>query len=112
MTSLVSLSLGSFEDLVRRGTRTVIVEFSAPWCRHCRAIEPMMVRLEVERPDLAVLQVNVDDYPELAAEFDVLSIPTLIRFERGKPSRRSLGGSYEGLLEELGLAPLPSRAAA
>jgi thioredoxin 1 len=59
----------------------LVVDFWAPWCRPCRAIEPILAELESTVP---IARVNIDEYPELAARFDVLSIPTVMLFQGGE----------------------------
>jgi thioredoxin 1 len=100
----ISLTPRSLDELVRRNDRTAILYFGAPWCRHCRATDPLIERLAADRPDVLVAKVDVEDYPELAAEFRIRSIPTVIRLDGGELTLTSLGGvPYEVLLCHLGL---------
>lgn len=113
MSHPISVTPRSLDELVRRGDRTAIVYFGAAWCRHCRAIDPMIERLAADRPDVLVAKVDTDDYPELASEFGIQSIPTVIRFDAGDATLSSLGGvPYEDLLAQLGLETDGSRVAA
>jgi thioredoxin 1 len=60
----------------------VVVDFWAPWCRPCKAIEPALEALEAKVP---VARLNIDDHPEIGSRYDVLAIPTVMLFARGEP---------------------------
>lgn len=103
-TEVTSLDPRDFDRVVRDGRSIAVVEFGAPWCRHCRAIEPVLAGLARARPDVLVAKLNVDDHPELAEEWGVRSLPTLIRFDQGVATVTSLGGvRLDELLAQLGL---------
>src|SRR5205814_8804498 len=70
----------------------VAVDFWAPWCRPCRAIETILGEIEQETPGVAFAKLNIDDHPEIAARYEVLSIPTVIVFAAGE-ARGSLIGA-------------------
>ncbi len=81
-----------WEDEVLRAERPVLVDFWAPWCRPCKAIRPILEQLEQDaagRVELAAL--NIDEHPEIAARYEVLSIPTVILFEGGEPREAVVG---------------------
>jgi thioredoxin 1 len=95
----------SFQREVLEGERPFVVDFWAPWCGPCRAVEPILAELEREhegRVDFAKL--NVDENVETAARYDVLSIPTTILFEGGEPRETVIGARPRSYYERA-LAP-------
>ena len=70
---------------------TVLVDFWASWCGPCKMIGPIIDQIADERTDVKVCKINVDDEPELAAKFKVMSIPTLIVFKDGEVATQSMG---------------------
>ncbi|MBR5460499.1 MAG: thioredoxin [Clostridia bacterium] len=79
----IVLTKENFEDTVKTNDR-VLVDFWATWCGPCRLIAPHVEAIAKEHPEITVGKVNVDDYPELAIKFNIVSIPTLLYFEKGK----------------------------
>jgi thioredoxin 1 len=70
----------TFDEAI--GGAPVVVEFWAPWCKPCKAIEPILERLESQVP---VRRLNIDEHPEIAARYEVLAIPTVMLFADGEP---------------------------
>ncbi|HEY4412804.1 MAG TPA: thioredoxin family protein [Gaiellaceae bacterium] len=73
------LDTTSFDDAI--AGEPLLVDFWAPWCRPCKALEPVLADLETTVP---VAKLNIDDHPSIGARYDVLSIPTVVLFARGE----------------------------
>jgi thioredoxin len=79
----------------------VLVDFWAPWCRPCKAIRPILEQLEEESRDrVAFVGLDIDENPEIAARYEVLSIPTVVLFERGEPRQTLVGARPRGHFEQ------------
>ncbi|MGW8114401.1 thioredoxin [Caproicibacterium sp. NSD3] len=86
-----ALTSENFEAEVLKESKTVLVDFWASWCGPCRMLSPVVDQIAEERKDIKVCKVNIDEQPELAQKFDVMSIPTLLVFRDGKQVNSSVG---------------------
>ena len=101
--AVVTITKENFESEVLQSAQPVLLDFWASWCGPCRMLSPIVDEVAEERTDIKVGKVNVDEQPELAAEFGVMSIPTLLVFENGKLTRQAVGARPKaGVLELLG----------
>lgn len=101
--AVVTITKENFEQEVLQSAKPVLLDFWASWCGPCRMLSPVVDEVAEERTDVKVGKVNVDEQPELAGEFGVMSIPTLLVFEQGKLVRQAVGArSKAGVLELLG----------
>ena len=89
--SAIKIDLNNFENEILNSDRKVLLDFWASWCGPCRMIGPVLDEIAAERPDIKVAKVNVDEEPELARQFGVMSIPMLVVMENGKIVNKSLG---------------------
>ena len=81
----------SFQAEVLEGETPVLVDFWAPWCGPCRIVAPHLEELAGERDDLRIVKLNVDDNPQTAATYNVMSIPTLLLFKQGQVAHQIIG---------------------
>ena len=81
----------NFEQEVLQSSQPVMVDFWAPWCTPCRMVGPILDEIAGERSDIKVAKVNVDEQPELAGQFGVMSIPTLVVVKEGRIVQQAMG---------------------
>ena len=100
----IVLTKDNFDHEVLMSDRPVLVDFWASWCMPCRNLGPIVEEIAMEQEQIKVGKVNVDEEPELAQRYRVMSIPTLMFFKDGELVRRELGGKSKGeILEMVGL---------
>ncbi len=100
---VINITSANFESEVLHSDKPVLLDFWATWCGPCRMLSPIVDEVAEERGDIKVGKVNVDEQPELAGQFDVMSIPTLLVFENGKLVNRAVGARPKsGVLSLLG----------
>ena len=88
--AIVHANKDNFAEL-RASDKPVLIDFYADWCGPCRMVAPIIEEIANENSDMVVAKVNVDDQPELASEFGVFSIPTLVVMKDGKVASKSAG---------------------
>jgi thioredoxin 1 len=93
----------TFDEAIGGATEPVLVDFWAEWCGPCKMIAPILDEIATEQAGkITIAKLNIDDNPEAARRFDVMSIPTLILFKDGQPAKKLIGAKGKGqLLEEL-----------
>ena len=89
--SVITITKDNFESEVLKSPVPVLLDFWASWCGPCRMLSPIVDEVAEERTDIKVGKVNVDEQPDLAAQFGVMSIPTLLVFKDGKLVNQTVG---------------------
>ena len=82
--SAININKNNFQNEVMNTDKPVLLDFWASWCAPCRMVVPIIEEIASERPDIKVGQINVDEQPELASEFGIMSIPTVVVMKNGK----------------------------
>lgn len=89
--SAINVTVHNFQDEIVRSNKKVLLDFWAPWCGPCRTVVPIVEEIAREREDIKVAKINVDENPELASRFGIMSIPTLMVMEDGQVMKKATG---------------------
>lgn len=89
--AIIDLTKENFQAEITKSDNPVLVDFWAVWCGPCQMMAPILHELETEMPDVQIGKVNVDEQMDLARQFRVVSIPTLIIFKNGQEVQRMVG---------------------
>ena len=89
--SVIHIDRNNFQSEVLDSDRPVLLDFWAPWCTPCRMVGPILDEIAGERSDIKVAKGNVDEQPELAGQFGVMSIPTLVVVKEGRIVQQAMG---------------------
>ena len=100
MADLTQVSDDNFQAEVLENEQPVLVDFWAPWCGPCRVVAPVLEEIAAEQSDkLRIVKLNVDENQRTAAQFGVMSIPTMILFKNGQPAKTIVGAYPKRKLE-------------
>ena len=106
---ILNLTSTTFDESIQGSDKPIVVDFWAEWCGPCKMIAPILAEIAAEQPGVTVAKLNIDDHPDLAMRFNVMSIPTLLVFHKGEVRKRLVGAKGKGqLLQELGEFLTPS----
>lgn len=99
--SAINISKNNFENEVLNSDKTVLLDFWASWCAPCRMVVPIVEEIAGERRDIKVGKINVDEEPELANKFSIMSIPTLVVMKNGKIVQQVSGARPKNAILEM-----------
>lgn len=99
--SAINVNQNNFREEVINSDRPVLIDFWAPWCGPCRMVVPIVEQIAEDREDIKVVKINVDQEPELASQFRVMSIPTLVVFKNGSVVNQAVGARSREAIEAM-----------
>ena len=100
--AITNLDDATFDEQIGSASAPILVDFWAEWCGPCKMIAPILDEIANEQPNIKIAKLNVDDAPDIARRFEVMSIPTMIVFKDGEPVKRMIGAKgKDQLVEEL-----------
>ena len=99
--SAININKNNFQNEIMDSEKTVLLDFWAPWCAPCRMVVPIIEEIAGERPDIKVGKINVDEQPELASKFGIMSIPTLVVMKNGKIVQQIPGARPKSAILEM-----------
>lgn len=102
MSNVINLTDTTFHETIASSDVPVLVDFWATWCQPCLKVAPVLAEIADEQATLKIAKIDVDQFPTVAREFNVMSIPTMIVFRDGKPAAKIVGAKNKAqLLKEL-----------
>ena len=99
--SAININKNNFQNEIMDSEKTVLLDFWASWCAPCRMVVPIIEEIAGERPDIKVGKINVDEQPELASKFGIMSIPTLVVMKNGKIVQQVSGARPKNAILEM-----------
>ena len=99
--AVIKVTTDTFDNEALKGEGKVLVDFYADWCGPCKMVAPIVEEISNESAAYKVCKLNVDDAPDIAARYGVMSIPTLIVFEKGKVVNKMVGAQSKQLIASM-----------
>ncbi len=99
--SVLMITNDNFDEEVIKSDKPVLLDFWASWCGPCRMVSPVVDRIAEDRDDIKVGKINIDEQPELATQFEITSIPTLMIIKDGKVTNKAVGALPREAIEAL-----------
>lgn len=99
--SAINISTNNFQKEVMNSDKPVLLDFWAPWCAPCRMVVPIIEEIAEERSDIKVGKINVDEQPELADKFGIMTIPTLVVMKNGEIVKQASGARSKNAILEM-----------
>ena len=99
--SAININKNNFQNEIMDFEKTVLLDFWAPWCAPCRMVVPIIEEIASERSDIKVGKINVDEQPELASKFGIMSLPNLVVMKNGKIVTKVSGARSKNAILEM-----------
>jgi thioredoxin 1 len=99
--AVVNITNANFKEEVLESDKKVLVDFWAPWCGPCRMVSPIVEEIAAENSDIKVAKINIDEQPQLASQYGVMSIPTLMVFENGDIADKAVGARNKAFILQM-----------
>ena len=99
--AIVNITNANFKQEVLDSDKKVLVDFWAPWCGPCRMVSPIVDEIAEENAAIKVAKINIDEQPQLASQYGVMSIPTLMVFENGDIADKAVGARNKSFILQM-----------
>ena len=99
--AVVNITNANFKEEVLDSDKKVLVDFWAPWCGPCRMVSPIVEEIAEENAAIKVAKINIDEQPQLASQYGVMSIPTLMVFENGDIADKAVGARNKAFILQM-----------